>query len=269
MTPTKRTKGPSRSRIHVERKTPPAAPGDIVSAVASGVAAAGGFAAGDPTGLAVGVSSAIASVRDLVSAARDVYSKWQNRRVERLLEEAYFENAPDSTVGVELATLLQHPHAQAVLIESIRASLESISEAVVPALGLLMREYQRTGKEPDVFFRGVCRVLQELTAEEYADFRRMLHEVVEAARHGAGRGDELLFAVIHEGGTHRIAVEQGVTIQPPGIVFRSPHLRRFVRLLGASELGRAVDIGLTREPVKWAIDWRLLTRLEGLLTAAA
>jgi hypothetical protein len=231
--------------------------------------AAGGLACTDPVKLAVALPPAIKSARQLILAARDAYSQWQNRRVEQLLEEAYFENAPDETVAVVLATFLEDPRAQAVLIESIRAALESLSEAVLPALAVLMREYQRTGKEPDAYFRGVCRVLQELTADEYADLGRMFHEIVERVRSGVGRREELLFRVVHDGGTHKIVVEAGATLHPPGnVLFQSPHLRRLVRLLGGNELGRAADIGLTREPVKWAIDWILLTRLEHLLTAA-
>jgi hypothetical protein len=130
------------------------------------VAAAGVSIAAAPTalGAAAGLSGALGAVYS-------AWQAWQDDKVRRLLREAYFENCADEAFGAYIAGLLKDARTKRVFLESIRAALDSSANEVLSALAAVLREYERTGKEPDAQFRGLCRVLQELAPDEYASMR--------------------------------------------------------------------------------------------------
>ncbi len=144
----------------------------LVEAAAT-VAGAGLSMAGASSGLGVAAGT-VGMVGGLAGAANALYGAWhawQDERIRQLLQEAYFENAADEGFAAHIAALLRDPRVRRVILESVRTALESVADEVLSAIAALMREYERAGKEPDAAFRGLCRVLQELSAEEYASLR--------------------------------------------------------------------------------------------------
>ena len=145
----------------------------------------------------------------LAEAGRALYSAFQARqdhRIGLLLEEAYFENASDEGFGDYVVALLQDPRSRRLLLESTRTALEAVCDEALPALAALLREYQRTGLEPDARFRGLCRVLQELSPDEYSSFRALFRCASTDRALVESQGIAFVLAANERAGTTRVAV---------------------------------------------------------------
>lgn len=65
-------------------------------------------------------------------------------------------------------------NAMKVISTAWRSLLESTDPCVMPALGTLAAQYFNT--PPDRFFRGLCRVLSDVSAAEFEELRKLMTE---------------------------------------------------------------------------------------------
>lgn len=107
------------------------------------------------------------------------YGERQQARAERLLSEAF--EAPDEQFADALRAKLAIERVRDAVLEAMRGALESLSDEVIPALGGLIREYERQGLAPDGFFRGLCYVLKDLSGDEFRSFVAIIRCVANPA----------------------------------------------------------------------------------------
>jgi len=138
--------------------------------VSAGLAAVGAASAGP-------VPAALAAAGDAGPAIVELFvSGWRGRRrreVSEWWDAVVMDNGSEQGAAAQIAARVEDPVAQEVIVGALRALLDRVAPVVVPALGMLTREYLREGKEPDAFFRGMARVLGDLTAAEYEVLRNM------------------------------------------------------------------------------------------------
>jgi hypothetical protein len=138
------------------------------------VAAAGlSLAAGTAAGRSLEPASAVLEV---VQVVREYWSGRQERLVRTLLQEAYLATSTDRGAFADFKGMfergdLRSENAKNIFVQTVKTAEDVIDEAVLPALAMLMREYQRSGRPVDGFFRGLSRTLKDLAAEEYDTFR--------------------------------------------------------------------------------------------------
>lgn len=214
-----------------------------------------------------GIPAAAAASFDIIELVRGLIEESSRRKVQELLDEAYFANAPDAGAAAHLRAVLEEPKFRRVLVETVRAKLEALADEVTPALAMLMREYERTGKEPDWFFRGLCRVLQDLSREEFAELLAFLGTLARAL---ANDRDAAWVTVA--------AVDRNakVVIPLPGGTVNSystlthievgPHTNRLLRLMAASGFG---TVGQETAELRWRVEQELLLRVHRLLDPAS
>jgi hypothetical protein len=138
----------------------------LVGVAAAATATVGGVVGHDPAAVASGLY-------DFVERAASFLRQRQQRVVEKLLQDAYFANGSDAGAFAEFRGLFSGDTARSniaknIFLQSVRVAEAAVDEAVYPALALLMRQYVREGWPYDGFFRSCSRLLQELSAEEYA-----------------------------------------------------------------------------------------------------
>jgi hypothetical protein len=71
-------------------------------------------------------------------------------------------------VEAQIHALGDDPDMRDTVLEAIRGIDEALADVVVPALARLARLYTSTKRPADGFFRGMRRILQDLTAEAFA-----------------------------------------------------------------------------------------------------
>ncbi len=152
------------------------AEGPDLSGVLAGLELAAGLARGDALSIAAAASGAI-------DWLREHNLRRQERIVQKLLQDAYFQNSSDPGAYSEFKGLfeggdLKSQNAKDVFLLTVRTAEATVDDAVLPALAMLMREYQREGKKADSFFRAVSRLLQDLSADEFASLRALTSGVV-------------------------------------------------------------------------------------------
>lgn len=140
----------------------------IAVAVATGDPVAAGIAA-----VGVGGWTALSKIASAFDRKRE------KRKAAWLL--ALADGDTDATAIYRLEEHADEDWAQSAVYESLRSVLDALDDAVIPALGLLCREYLLERKKADRFCRGFCRLLAELSMEEFADFRLLLRMMIDEA----------------------------------------------------------------------------------------
>lgn len=113
--------------------------------------------------------AAASGVKGLRQLARAVFGKRTEARFERF-EEEVFERLGGTDEEVQQAFF--EPDFEEVLFQNYRRVMEAVDVAVVPALGRLTAMYR--ARQPDQFFRGAGRLLQDLAADELTALRQIL-----------------------------------------------------------------------------------------------
>lgn len=80
--------------------------------------------------------------------------------------------------ATEIEEVFTDPRFEEVAFQNYRRAMDAIDSAVLPALARLTSMY--SAKKPDSFFRGIGRVLQDLSAEELNSLKIIMLEVVRA-----------------------------------------------------------------------------------------
>jgi hypothetical protein len=237
---------------------------DRVSKAARVVGAAGGLvAASKPAALLAPVAAA-------VNLLYEEFEGRQKARIERILTEGYFATSSDRGFLASIKAELEDPRTRDILMETVRAELESVSDAVTPALAMLMREYKRSGRRVDAFFRGFCRVMQELAGDEIGELRKWFSEA--ESELGKFRGGSTHVRVAPQWtGRWMLAALEYSEASGPGQARQSgrtygpaPSLQRIARLFGANGIGM-IEAGVSGASVFWTIGIETFHRLLALI----
>lgn len=141
---------------------------DLVSGAAGAVVGAAVTPILGPAAPFVAVGTA-----SVVKVAGQVIRKFVGERfvsrAERFESEVFrvLGAAPD-----QVEEHLRDPRFQEVVFQNYRRAIDAIDPVVLPALARLTTMYR--GSEPDAFFRGAGRLLQDLTADELVALRELL-----------------------------------------------------------------------------------------------
>lgn len=232
----------------------------VIRASQLGAAAAAGPA---------GIPAAAAASFDIIERVRGLVEENSRRKVQELLDEAYFANAPDVGASAHLSAVLEDSKFRRVLVETVRAKLEALADEVTPALAMLMREYERTGKEPDWFFRGFCRVLQDLSPEEFFEFRELLGALARALANDRESPWLVVAANEMEARVDVSVAMSGGSVNSYSTLTHMPvgrHTNRLLRLTAASGFG---TVSQQDAELRWRVEQPLLLRVYRFLDPAS
>jgi hypothetical protein len=207
-----------------------------------------------------GLVAAPGAAMDLFEAVRELVADDRQRKINELMTEAYYANAPTAGAALEIRALLERPDFRRVVIEAVQAKLNSVADEVTVPLAMLMREYERTELPPDWFFRGVCRVLQDLSADELSElrslidcmFRSLANESIDRLLVTVGNGVRL--DIVHDTPRDSISYLAEVPI--------GARTTRLLTLMSANGLGIATTAGAD---LQWRVETDTLRRLRALL----
>ena len=216
-----------------------------------------------------GIPAAAAASFDIIELVRGFMEESSRRKVQELLDEAYFANAPDAGASAHLRAVMENPKFRRVLVETVRAKLEALADEVTPALAMLMREYERTGREPDWFFRGLCRVLQDLSPEEFVELREFLGALARALANDREATWLEVAAVEQQARVEVIIPLSGGSVNSYSTLTHlpvGPRTNRLLRLMAASGFG---TVSQRDAELRWRIEQALLLRVHRLLDPAS
>ncbi len=216
-----------------------------------------------------GIPAAAAASFDIIELVRGLMEESNRRKVQELLDEAYFANAPDAGAAANFHALLQDAKFRRVLVETVRAKLEALADEVTPVLAMLMREYERTGQEPDWFFRGFCRVLQDLSPEEFVELREFLGSLVRALANDREAAWLVVAANDQDARVEVIIPLSGGSVNSYSTLTHltvGSHTNRLLRLMTTSGVG---TVSQRDAELRWRVEQALLLRVHRFLDPAS
>lgn len=66
------------------------------------------------------------------------------------------------------------------IMQSYRSLMESLDDSILPPLATITAEYLALGRAPDGFYRGTCRLLADLSFEEFESLKQIISSAVGA-----------------------------------------------------------------------------------------
>lgn len=106
---------------------------------------------------------------------RKAYAAVQAFRSDRFWKAVVEARRRDDVTPEEVAGMIEahadEPWIRDNTIQSCRALALAVDDAVVPALGMLYAKYLGEKRRADRFFRGACRLLEDLSADEYEELQ--------------------------------------------------------------------------------------------------
>ena len=103
------------------------------------------------------------------------YNDWWEKIIQQYQIHAHSESEQD--VEQRLHNLGERDSSLRVLSQSTKYLLESIDDSVLPPLAMLTAEYLATDKNPDRFFRGMCRSLSDMDFTDLQGLRTLLSSI--------------------------------------------------------------------------------------------
>lgn len=187
----------------------------IKSATAASLAAATAAERGaDAAGMAA--AAAISFFPYVVGRCIPGILERREREAQEWWDRVVMDNGTGVGAAAEIKARANEPAVQETIFSGFRLVLEKVSPAVIPALGLLTREYARQGRGPDWFFRSVGRVLSDVSSDEYADLRALTALIAQAST-----GEVVLYQAPPDAdGGPRVAIWH--TITPPRVSGLAP-----------------------------------------------
>ena len=164
-------------------------------------------------------------------------SQWQQRREKRrlLYLGEYLAGEPLDDEGraeAELQALADDPRLRELVFDAFRVIDDTMAEEAVFVMGKLTRLYRARGLPADGFSRGVRRIMQDITTDDFAALREILTAVggVDSPR------DSVAIAFFPSKTPHYISV----MYQPES---SEPHARHVVEPKSSAEaVGRALEL---------------------------
>jgi hypothetical protein len=131
--------------------------------VHAGVSIAAGAATGGPAG------AIVAAGQEVATALWDAFKGRGQRRT--AIWFATIVEQSDAMSTEEITKLINEraadPALQGVVLDHVRHLLDAVDDCVVPALGTLAAQYLCKGRPVDDYFRGLSRVLCDLSFREF------------------------------------------------------------------------------------------------------
>jgi hypothetical protein len=204
------------------------------------VSAGSGAALAAATGATAGIVAATGAAAFLpvfLTTTIDIARKWKERDAAQWWHDVLFGQQDDDVTAEEIAGIIEanqeKPFVRETILRGVRAVGESVDSAVVVPLAMLTREYVHEKNPPDAFFRGVSRMLSELSASELDELRNLFDWVLNESKRDeitlsahnqeAAKGNvwiripwriELLrdqFVGIQSNDPHRYAIKTGIS----------------------------------------------------------
>ncbi len=239
---------------------------------AVGITASAITAASSPLGL-------LALVPESVRLLKGVWDSVNVERADRLLHEIFGSDLTDLERTAALDEALRNRHVEQVIVQALRSALDAVGDHVLRALGNLVGQYKASGSESDSYFRACCRLLQEVSPEEYRSLGALVHRLAESHF-----PDEVSARVSVEDGTGEdlrrvdgapptgpfvIVTANGFIVRPSdtlAVVGCDPaHVSRLTHLLDRQLLGRRHVSGRSDEHEHLTIQVGLARRLARIL----
>lgn len=224
-----------------------------VSATAVAAATGGALATGAAPLVAGLLGAGAGATGPLLAMVGGWLQEKRERRMSAFLDEYYRAgpSADPEAVEAELHARSDDAIVQELVIEGVRAVDEVLADAVVPILARLTRQYVSQGRGADAFFRGVRRVLNDLSNDEFGALRSIVQRVVAL---GIPTTPDALRLEQHEGHPSK---PEGLTCnwldEPEDggkstwagrqLLGEAPHARRLFYLLKANGLGEDAPTG--------------------------
>lgn len=241
---------------------------------AGAAALAASMTAADPRD-ALARAAVAGSAVTLLSTAKALWSDWMDARQEQWLRHLIEKVSPDDLKDIVENQIKHDPRKKSAILESLRALSQALDDAVIPALAALTAEYIRDDKAADGFFRGITRLLSDISAEELDSLRSLVRALMDADYKGPSLEVHYLPATPGYSGEAPDAVrlklpgpsENGQPVYE-ALKARVPHGMRLFHLLKTYNIGRDNPGGfydITSGPQVLRIDMDVVRRLDGLL----
>jgi hypothetical protein len=203
------------------------------------------------------------------NALMDFVDKARERRATLFARGFMESDTPDETAAVLFLTELQRsPDAvKDATVAAFRMMEEALCDEVVPALGLLTRQYQRAGKSRDAFFIGAGRLLRDIGSAE--ELRSLFGVLVFAAHKWPTTSSgtpESVRALLMDPRSPNRALQWGD--RRAELPWRPEH-DQILRLLVTNGLAAAVPtpaVWDSGEERYWHFDWDCTQKLLAILT---
>lgn len=235
-----------------------------------GVTAAA-IAADSPLGL-------LALVPEVVRVAKLAWDAVNVHRADRFFREVFGGDLSGAERAEALRAGLRKPHVKEAVLQALRSALDAVGEHAVEPLAKLVGEYRAADRAPDAYFRACCRVLQEVSSEEYPSVVALIHRIAES-----DLLDEVSPSVsVTNGGSENlrrlegaprtgpfvVVLASGFAAQPPSIAVpgcNPAHIERVFHLLDRELLARRHVLGRGDEHESLTIRVGTARRLARLL----
>jgi hypothetical protein len=242
-----------------------------VEAVAATVGAMAGAGIGGPTGAVVGalagpLASRIATLAD--GALSRLVLGTQQARIQKLLSRLTGQTSAERQDQALILMLDESEDFKSAILAAIRASLDVLTDAAIPILADLLKQYTR--KAPDAFFRGVAEVLRAVSNDELRQLRLLAGALSSALLAGPGpdwnritvrvnrerEGEPWFLSIVLQTGTSTETLDVGR-------IDDESAFEAAIRLLEAN--GILAETGSAFSPRNFAIYRRIASRLARLL----
>ena len=122
----------------------------------------------------VAVATAAAGMAALIDKLGSIHDIWtRDRRMKMLVGYA----GQDADAATAVADLDEHAHedwAKPLIFETLRRLNDALDDAVLPAMGRLLRAYISEGQPIDNVYRGLARVLADVSGEEFVSLQKLM-----------------------------------------------------------------------------------------------
>jgi hypothetical protein len=207
---------------------------------------------------AVGLALA-SSITSGVQYLLQRFGQRQFEKAERLLSRFLQADSIDEKVRRIDQKLKDNPNFEEVLRRALRAQTEAVAEGVSEVLLALLVKYEKLGNV-DAFFRGLCRILQELEQDEFdalgiflAQCELRLPDVHSAP---GGQGGIIEIRIKRPDGKLNVSLRATDGTEPV-LLEMGGHdwlLRRVLKLFAANDLAFGGDV---EPPNEWPVVWCL------------
>jgi hypothetical protein len=210
----------------------------IDGASEAAVAVAAAYVAA-PEGAKVSAAAAVAAP----VVWRGVEGLWRQQREDRRIRylAEYLRGEPLDDPGVveaQIDALSSDPKIRDIVFDSLRVLDDARCNAVVLAMARLTRKYKSEGWPPDVFSRGVRRLLADLTSDGVAALR----EVLEVLKDLTAERDEIRLSYFYATEStllvERFGLGGPLPVQAPVLSSPPEIVRHVLELLKTSGLAR-------------------------------
>lgn len=122
---------------------------------------------------------------DLVEMLSKLYHNYRNNKEKEWWEAVgrFYQGRSIGETREDIETRLHNldsrERALKVILQSYRSLMDSIDDSVLPALAAITANYLSKDKQPDFFFRGICRMLGDMSHGEYVTLKEIVSDALQ------------------------------------------------------------------------------------------